>query len=570
MKMLTAHKVAIVNNVIERLKLVDDKSVGVLFAHSELIDNTLIIVSFGILSESSESTWNSLPSNVAICGAFTTDSQAEKAEESFNQLSIESFCSPLLLTNVKNGIESHILQNGVSKSVSFTTLSNVQFANTFTFCRTTAEFYINTERNNQSIKSSLEDIKKKVQSGNVAFLLLNQKLFLTEKSMSQGTGITGDHRVKDLINFQSDDSAEKQDILFIHMHLKQTKDLDLENAQSVAPLIRHVRRCFECVNIPIKVDVLALVHKNAKIGTLFGVFTKSFLHGLQLIETNLINEPDKISTPETFHFLPIQSNVYISAVYQKSSSDAYLRSQREQLHKSFGFALDQPLFRRSQCYKFAGERQSNAILTNPHNGLNSGVKGGQAYLVKGHYNYHHYMQDRFDDNGWGCAYRSLQTIVSWFRLQGYTEVQVPTHKQIQECLVKIGDKPSSFIGSRQWIGSTEVSFVLETLLGVTCKILTASSGEEVGTLGSELSYHFQTHGTPIMIGGGVLAHTIIGVDYNRSTGDIKFLILDPHYTGGEDLNIITGKGWVGWKDVKFWTKNAFYNLCLPLRPIGDI
>lgn len=86
------------------------------------------------------------------------------------------------------------------------------------------------------------------------------------------------------------------------------------------------------------------------------------------------------------------------------------------------------------------------------------------------------------------------------RLQGYTEVNVPTHKQIQECLVKIGDKPASFTGSRKWIGSTEVSFVLETLLGVTCKILTASTGEEVGSLGSELAYHFQTHGTPIMIG----------------------------------------------------------------------
>ena len=87
-----------------------------------------------------------------------------------------------------------------------------------------------------------------------------------------------------------------------------------------------------------------------------------------------------------------------------------------------------------------------------------------------------------------------------FRLQGYTEVNVPTHKQIQECLVKIGDKPASFVGSCKWIGSTEVSFVLETLLGVSCRILTASSGEEVGSLGSELSYHFQTHGTPIMIG----------------------------------------------------------------------
>jgi NADH:ubiquinone oxidoreductase subunit B-like Fe-S oxidoreductase len=43
------------------------------------------------------------------------------------------------------------------------------------------------------------------------------------------------------------------------------------------------------------------------------------------------------------------------------------------------------------------------------------VKGGEVSAVQGMYSYHHYMQDRIDDSGWGCAYRSLQTIVSWFR-----------------------------------------------------------------------------------------------------------------------------------------------------------
>ena len=45
----------------------------------------------------------------------------------------------------------------------------------------------------------------------------------------------------------------------------------------------------------------------------------------------------------------------------------------------------------------------------------------------------------------------------------------------------------------------------------------------------------------LSIGGGVLAHTILGVDFNDVTGDIKFLILDPHYTGGEDLKTIQDK-----------------------------
>ncbi|MEQ2219239.1 hypothetical protein XENOCAPTIV_014690, partial [Xenoophorus captivus] len=56
----------------------------------------------------------------------------------------------------------------------------------------------------------------------------------------------------------------------------------------------------------------------------------------------------------------------------------------------------------------------------------------RVYFVQGIYSYHHYMQDRLDDNGWGCAYRSLQTICSWFQQQGYVERCVPSHKEIQQ------------------------------------------------------------------------------------------------------------------------------------------
>ena len=39
----------------------------------------------------------------------------------------------------------------------------------------------------------------------------------------------------------------------------------------------------------------------------------------------------------------------------------------------------------------------------------------------------------------------------------------------------------------------------------------------------------------------MLAHTILGVCYNEQTGDIKFLVLDPHYTGKDDINIVINK-----------------------------
>lgn len=172
-----------------------------------------------------------------------------------------------------------------------------------------------------------------------------------------------------------------------------------------------------------------------------------------------------------------------------------------------------------------------------------------------------------NDNGWGCAYRSLQTIISWFKFQGYTNKNIPTHAEIQQALVDIGDKPQNFVGSKKWIGSQEVSFCLDQLIQVQSKIMCVNSGAEMASKGRELFLHFRDQGTPVMIGGGVLAHTILGVDFNQNTGDLKFLILDPHYTGGEDLNVVQNKGWCGWKGVKFWDQNAFYNLCLPQRPL---
>ncbi len=78
-----------------------------------------------------------------------------------------------------------------------------------------------------------------------------------------------------------------------------------------------------------------------------------------------------------------------------------------------------------------------------------------------------------------------------------------------------------------------------------------------------------------MLGGGVLAHTILGVDWNEATGGVRWLILDPHYTGPDwtqqgskkNVEVMQQKGWVGWKGPDFWVKGAFYNMCMPQRPV---
>jgi len=51
-----------------------------------------------------------------------------------------------------------------------------------------------------------------------------------------------------------------------------------------------------------------------------------------------------------------------------------------------------------------------------------------------------------------------------------------------------------------------------------------------------------------MIGGDVKAFTILGVDFSDE-GEVKYLILDPHYTGSDsNYKDIIAKGWCSWKD----------------------
>ena len=45
--------------------------------------------------------------------------------------------------------------------------------------------------------------------------------------------------------------------------------------------------------------------------------------------------------------------------------------------------------------------------------------------------------------------------------------------------------------------------------------MSVSSGGELASKARELVEHFRSEGTPVMIGGGVLAHTILGVAFDE-------------------------------------------------------
>eukprot|EP00128_Syssomonas_multiformis_P012905 Colp12_sorted_trinity150504_noHs@1063 len=334
-----------------------------------------------------------------------------------------------------------------------------------------------------------------------------------------------------------------------------------------------------CAEWTAAADVVVHADPEVSLPQLAAILRQALAAQLAAMVKELVQLPDKrLALPRPLHFKPRQLTHHVTALFMETVDGAPVADLNKRRQVDLGQRVveggDPRILYAKECAAdFAPTlANDNARKCNVHEGLPpSGVSDGVVHAVDGTYEYYHYMQQRFNDNGWGCAYRSLQTICSWLRHQGYATRSEPTHKEIQEALVAAGDKEPPFVGSTQWIGSFEVSIVLDQLYNVVSKIIHVSSGAEIAGRARELAHHFDTQGTPIMIGGGVLAHTILGVDYNERTGDVRFLILDPHYTGAEDLKIIQSKGWCSWKDPNtFFVATAHYNMCCPQRPKIDL
>ena len=53
------------------------------------------------------------------------------------------------------------------------------------------------------------------------------------------------------------------------------------------------------------------------------------------------------------------------------------------------------------------------------------------------------------------------------------------------------------MGSKQWIGAIELGYVLDTRLGVACKVLSVPSGADIESKARELAQHFDAQVWPI-------------------------------------------------------------------------
>ncbi|XP_041973133.1 ufm1-specific protease 2 [Aricia agestis] len=576
-------RLKITKNVIERLsKIYTDEDIGCLYGL--MYDGTLLVIGLSLeYFENEKQTYKqlllNLPAEVELCGIikFTEGLSLDSRPKEILQ-DVDITDNPLVVTISKaNKMKAYFLVHDKLEETSYEILEEEDFWRQFLHLRLTTVLPFQCEATIPGVKNVLQSKRVKIASGQVSFHINNTSVYLFGEASDVGvTGINMDTNIGDLMESLNPEQNLKKkkhlvnriEIVPINLVMRATKDMLSEKlVKTAVKMMTTQRKPAFCISMPLKIDTLAIVNRSTKVSDLYSVLVEAACRSLRLLESGILEQLGQegigdgagLRLPETYHFLPQLLGHFVTRIVPKSIPDESMEKERRQLHEQLALPVDRPIFRRGNAYSPA-----TAKLVNPHEAINQQTKPGwRVALVRGNYTYHHYMQDNFNDDGWGCAYRSMQTIFSWFRLQGYTTVDIPSHREIQQCLVSIGDKPSAFLGSKNWIGSTEVMFCLETLLGVQSRIIFANTGSDLLNYTPELLHHFERHGSPIMIGGGVLAHTILGVEFNPETDETRYLILDPHYTGADDLSVIISKGWCGWKNADFWNKTAHYNLCLP-------
>ncbi|XP_021483370.2 inactive Ufm1-specific protease 1, partial [Meriones unguiculatus] len=206
------------------------------------------------------------------------------------------------------------------------------------------------------------------------------------------------------------------------------------------------------------------------------------------------------------------------------------------------------------------------LLRDVHRGLAPPCRSpARLAVLSGQYLYYHYGCDGLDDRGWGCGYRTLQTLCSWPEAQ---PAGVPELAAVQGALEDMGDKPPGFRGSRGWIGCVEASLCLEHFGGPQGRLRHVPRGAGLRGELERLYSHFAEGGGPVMVGGDADAQSkaLLGVCEGPGA-DAYVLILDPHCWGTpKSPSELQAAGWVGWRKVdSAFDSSSFYNLCLTSR-----
>jgi hypothetical protein len=179
------------------------------------------------------------------------------------------------------------------------------------------------------------------------------------------------------------------------------------------------------------------------------------------------------------------------------------------------------------------------------------VSNPNPILIEGEYYYYntstelgndkvHYLFINLFNKNWGGRYRAQQTLISWFFLNGYANVEIPKIDVIQSNLVYLGQYPSSFKEKNQNINISNIAMVVAYLIDIEIEILLFNNIQQLKSGLSSIHELIQELKCPIIMLTNSF-YTILGVDL-ISFDKNRLLILNHTYSGANNIFQITRSG----------------------------
>ncbi|KAK9498202.1 hypothetical protein O3M35_004068 [Rhynocoris fuscipes] len=416
--------IIIMQPALQRLNELNDEQTGELFGI--IYDGNLLIIgmNFDINLSIQEEEWHKIrrsiyPSGIDWCGLF----HVNHTEAAFNNESLVEKLKEVVVSNnpvyidkneSDNEIKVFVLHNDNLISTQYQIMEEEEFATEFVYFNLRSVYDLNIcEMSESCIVQNLDILRKRIGDGQCIFHVKDTEVFLSAETSSvvPNDASLKDYCKQDLCTVQNALAPGPffVDVLFCSTTSELTRDKSNFT-------IRHYTEPGQRYSYSLPIDFLCVTRKNRLIMDCFGSFIDAMCRWCDLVRHYLVSHYTvwvNFAFFKICHFYPKKMAHYMSYIYTSSATDDGLAEKRKYLHELFHLTPPTcPLFRWGNAVIFG----QKSILLNVHNGLkHEPVKGGRITLVKGMYDYYHYMQSNFNDNGWGCAYRSLQTIFSWFK-----------------------------------------------------------------------------------------------------------------------------------------------------------
>lgn len=321
------------------------------------------------------------------------------------------------------------------------------------------------------------------------------------------------------------------------------------------------------------IDISFAIHNHLK-------FLLNELHDLNMKKTHTyslytLNDHQsvnfEISQKSSSNFSTISNHIPVPLGILYSSQDIFdeteenLLSQRIYFHKILNLSDEFPKVRKfqlenkindmlfSQCLNeiaktnTAGSKHLFKRLKTVHSKCCSNRPNentsSSLITIEGDYFYFHTNMDKFNDKHWGNGYRALQTMLSWFLLNGYSNFEIPNLEDIQKILICLGQKNLSIFSKNKIINLSDIGMSFSYIVDSELEIIAFRNRKEFEENLEDLKDCVTHYKSPLLISvsSDLLGiYTVLGINIiNEDLSASQLLILNHNYSGNSSpFNII--------------------------------